>query len=96
MMNEIEDEVMVKSFKNYISAENSSPLATQPIPDKNDSFCKLLFSEGLKHIPSIKELIFEAPDTNEERIQKLKEEISSGRYETCGNTIAMKMLASFE
>lgn len=87
MMSEIEDEVMVKPANTSNKCTSlhqgcSHPHTHNPVHD------------DYHHLSDLSSLIFDAPDVNHARVEFLKREISSGRYQIASNQIAMRMLAN--
>ena len=52
----------------------------------------LNFTDSARQLEELKSLIFNTPDLNEGKIELLKEEIASGRYEVQSKMIAKKLV----
>lgn len=56
-----------------------------------DNAMKNVLSKPCKELEALKEAIFNCPDINQAKINFIKEEITSGRYEIEPNHIARKL-----
>ncbi len=78
-MSTIEEEVMNKKLS-----------TTHDTQSKVDE--AIHFDDTAKQLEALKALIFNVTETNETKIQFIKEELSEGRYQIHSNRIAEKLL----
>ena len=81
MTNAIEGDVMVKPLK------DSSNLKHKKTGTPEDQ---------AKLLNALKELILQTPEVNKSRVELIKEEIASGRYQISAENIAAKMFIDVE
>ena len=84
MMSEIEDEVMVKPA----NTSSKGKSLHQECSHQHTSH------EDYHHLSELSNLILDTPDINHARVEFLKREIITGRYQIASNQIAMRMLAN--
>lgn len=91
MMSEIEDEVMVKPT-NRSNKTVDAPHSHNPLPHT------LTFSEALcediSYLTVLKKMVFAASETNHERIESIKQDIATGRYQINSHQIAAHLFAT--
>lgn len=101
MMSEIEDEVMVKpantSNKNRTVHQEYAEQRSH-VPSHQESYSlhgnAPLSEVDFEHLSALSSLVLDAPDVNHARVESLKREILSGRYQISSNQIAMRMMAN--
>ncbi len=89
MLSNIEDDVMVNQSEVSGSCNNSQQATTN---DLSIDFLESLCISDTKQLIALKELIFNAPNSNQAKIQFIKEEIAAGRYQTDSNLITAKLM----
>lgn len=101
MMNEIEDEVMVKpantsNTNQTVHRENAEPRSRVPSHQESYSLhgTPPLSEAEFEHLSALSSLVLDAPDVNHARVESIKREILSGRYQISSNQIAMRMMAN--
>lgn len=77
-----EDNVMVKKTK-----KSANPVATPP-----SLIDSLNFEDTAKQLDALKAHIFNTSESNQTKIQFIKEELAAGRYEIHSDRIAAKLL----
>ena len=75
---------------NTIDPPKSHTKATENIPQ--ELLDSLSFKSTAKHIEALKQAIFDAPNTNQAKIDFIKNEITSGRYVINSDQIANKLM----
>lgn len=74
---------MTKIIEQCLQHSDTSSLSTQYSPD---------FSDISHQMETLKKSLFNTPLTNEAKLELLKEELSSGRYEIQSQSVANKLL----
>ncbi len=59
---------------------------------QNNFMDNMTFDDTAKQMAELKAIIFDTPDTNQTKIQFIKEELSAGRYQIHSKHIASKLL----
>ena len=60
--------------------------------ETTDFLENLGFEDTAKQMTALKAIIFDTPETNQTKIEFIKEELTAGRYEIHSQTIAAKLL----
>ena len=79
--------------KTTISANNPKRSSQQPKITEARLLASLNFDDTTQQIEALKDLIFNAKDSNHTKIQFIKEALSAGRYEIHNDHIATKLMA---
>ena len=74
---------MIKIIEQYLQHSETSSLSTQHSPD---------FSDVSHQMETLKKSLFNTSLTYEAKLELLKEELSSGRYEIQSQSLANKLL----
>jgi flagellar biosynthesis anti-sigma factor FlgM len=73
---------------------------TQQINKKSDNINRLVenldFSDIAEQMATLKAAIFDTTDTNHSKIELIKEELATGRYQIHSKNIATKLLENIE
>jgi flagellar biosynthesis anti-sigma factor FlgM len=90
-MSIIEEDVMTKKTDRATNFTNLQPkmAINEPLSEFIDN---INFDDTAKQMAELKAIIFDTPDTNETKIQFIKEELSAGRYQIHSNRIATKLM----
>ena len=97
-MNTIEDDVMAKKIADSVSpCSNPSKSPCQeatPVDNEiqNSFITTINFEDTAKQMDELKAMIFSTHETNQTKIQFIKEELSAGRYQIHAHHIAAKLL----
>ena len=86
-MSTIEDDVMAKQTKKSVNPKSNHLDNTQ-----TNFIDRLTFDDTAKQMAELKAIIFDTPDTNQTKIQFIKEELSADRYQIHSNHIANKLM----
>lgn len=79
----------MNQFDNANAGKKSNAKSTSQIPD--DFLKGLHFNDTTKQMEALKAMIFNASDLNETRLQFIKDEIETGRYQIQSSKIAEKL-----
>ncbi len=97
-MSTIEDDVMNKKNEESAHSCSSQPKSrsqktkTSAIEPPNGFIETINFDDTSKQMAELKAMIFNTPETNQTKIQFIKEELSAGRYQIRSHLIAEKLL----
>ena len=86
-MSIIEEDVMTKTTDRATDSTN-----LQPKTAINEFIDNINFDDTAKQMAELKAMIFDTPDTNQTKIQFIKEELSADRYQIHSNHIAAKLM----
>ena len=97
MVSLIEDDVMVDiikksvGFKSDHSKSKPSPAKAVASESQTDFISSLNLTDTAKQIEALKAIIFNTPETNQTKIEFIKEELSTGKYQIHSDHIASKL-----
>lgn len=84
-------DTLANTIEDYIMAKRTKKLSN--FTDNQTIFIdNINFEDTAKQMAELKSIIFDSPDTNQTKIQFIKEELSANRYEIHSNHIASKLL----
>ena len=96
-MSSIEDDMMSNTIKQSAKNSINDTISQQDSAENNALEQHTPFIESLnlqntaKQLEELKALIFSTPETNQTKIEFIKEELSSGRYQIHSDNIAAKL-----
>jgi len=90
MLSAIEDDVMVNQIDDSDACKNANKHGSHEI--SHDFRDCLNFDDIAKQMAALKAIIFHTPDTNDAKIQFLKEELAAGRYQIQSSRIAARLM----
>lgn len=96
-MSSVEEDVMAKTIKKSVklkpnqtisNAVSTEDIATEP---QTDFIHRLNLTDTTQQIEALKAIIFNSSDTNQTKIDFVKEELSANRYQINSDHIAEKL-----
>lgn len=94
----IEDDVMVKTIEEPVNTSDNHSHSPNQQPVSSASEMQTSFIDSLnldeiaKQTEALRAIIVSTPDTNQTKVQFIKEELSAGRYQIHSNKIAEKLM----